>query len=273
MIQLYPYAKQKSLPTMYELPSENPEEPGLPDEFHDYQPDLLTQTCQSPHYQEEDYFIASDLNLYYDSNQTLWYKRPDWFLVLGAKRSQTQQELRLSYVIWQEQVSPFLVIELASPGTEDEDLGRTERQEKKTPTKGEVYEKILQVPYYLIYDRYQNNLRGFVLNAGKYEPLDLSQKKVWLEALGLGLGLWQGVYEGVEGLWLRFYDGSGEWIPTPSERAEQEQKRADQEQQRADQAESECDRQQQRAEQAESELQQLRDKLRQLNIDPDSLPS
>ncbi|MDJ1174227.1 Uma2 family endonuclease [Roseofilum capinflatum] len=243
MTQLYPYAKQKSLPTMYELPSENPEEPGLPDEFHDYQPDLLSQTCQSPRYPEEDYFIASDLNLYYESNNTLWYKRPDWFLVLGAKRSRNQKELRLSYVIWQEKVSPFMVIELASPGTEDEDLGRTERQEEKPPTKWEVYEKILQVPYYFIYDRYQNNLRGFVLKAGKYEPLDLSQKKVWLEALGLGLGLWQGVYEGIEGLWLRFYDRSGKWIPTPSERAEQ----------------------------AESELQQLRDKLQQFNIDPDSL--
>ncbi|MDJ1177980.1 hypothetical protein PJF56_03785, partial [Roseofilum sp. BLCC_M91] len=75
------------------------------------------------------------------------------------------------------------------------------------------------------------------------EPLELSEKKVWLEELGLGLALWQGEYEGVEGLWLRFYDPDGNWIPTPSERAQQ----------------------------AESELQQLRDKLRQLNIDPDSL--
>ncbi|MDJ1181062.1 Uma2 family endonuclease [Roseofilum sp. BLCC_M91] len=264
MIQLYPYPKQKSLPTMYDLPSEDPEEPGLPDEFHDYQPDLLTQTCQSPHYSEEDYFIASDLNLYYDSQHTLWYKRPDWFVVLGAKRSHNQQELRLSYVIWQEQISPFLVIELASPGTEDEDLGRTERKEKKPPTKWEVYEKILQVPYYVIYDRYQNQLRVFVLNSGRYERLELSEEKVWLEPLGLGLGLWQGVYEGVEGRWLRFYDRDGAWIPTPSERAEQER-------QRAEQAESECDRQQQRADQAELELQKLREKLQQLNVDPDSL--
>ncbi|WP_318727854.1 Uma2 family endonuclease [Roseofilum sp. Guam] len=257
MVQLYPNPKQKSLPTMYDLPSEDPEEPGLPDEFHDYQPDLLTQTCQSPRYREDDYFIASDLNLYYDSEHTLWHKRPDWFVVLGAKRSRTQQELRLSYVIWQEQISPFLVVELASPGTEDEDLGRTERKEKKPPTKWEVYEKILQVPYYVTYDLYQNQFRGFVLKGEKYEPLELSQKKVWLEALGLGLGLWQGVYEGVEGRWLRFYNQTGEWIPTPSERAEQ--------------AESECNLQQQRADQAELELQQLRDKLRQLSIDPDSL--
>jgi hypothetical protein len=29
---------------MYDLPSENPEEPGLPDQFHDWQPQLLSQT-------------------------------------------------------------------------------------------------------------------------------------------------------------------------------------------------------------------------------------
>jgi hypothetical protein len=32
------------LPTMYDLPSEDPEEPGLPDEFHDLQPQLLSRT-------------------------------------------------------------------------------------------------------------------------------------------------------------------------------------------------------------------------------------
>ena len=32
------------LPTMYDLPSEDPKEPGLPDEFHDYQPQLLRET-------------------------------------------------------------------------------------------------------------------------------------------------------------------------------------------------------------------------------------
>ncbi len=35
-----------TLPTMYDLPSENAEEMGLPDEFHDFQPDLLRETCR-----------------------------------------------------------------------------------------------------------------------------------------------------------------------------------------------------------------------------------
>jgi hypothetical protein len=46
MYQQYPTALTSgSLPTMYDLPSENPEEMGLPDEFHDAQPDLLKETC------------------------------------------------------------------------------------------------------------------------------------------------------------------------------------------------------------------------------------
>ncbi|NEP13264.1 MAG: Uma2 family endonuclease [Symploca sp. SIO2C1] len=253
-----------NLPTMYDLPSEDPEEPGLPDEFHDFQPDLLKKTCLSPSYPQQDYFTASDLNLYYDSKHPLWYKRPDWFVVLGARRSTNQQELRLSYVIWQERVSPFLVVELASPGTENEDLGKTERKEEARPTKWEVYEQILQIPYYVIYDRYKNQFRCFVLQSGKYEALELSEGRLWLEELGLGLGLWQGSYEGVEGLWLRFYNKLGEWIPTPDERANHEQQRANHEQQRAN-------REQQRANRAESDLQKLRAKLQQLNIDPDSL--
>ena len=49
--------------------------------------------------------------------------------------------------------------------------------------------------------------------------------------LELGLGLWQGAYQGIERLWLRWYDANGNWIPTPEEeqniRAEQEYERAE----------------------------------------------
>ena len=32
--------------------------------------------------------------------------------------------MRLSYVRWQERVDPLIVVELLSPGTEEEDLGQ-----------------------------------------------------------------------------------------------------------------------------------------------------
>jgi hypothetical protein len=31
-----------------------------------------------------DFLLEITLTLYYDSRNTLWHKRPDWFLVLGA---------------------------------------------------------------------------------------------------------------------------------------------------------------------------------------------
>lgn len=32
--------------------------------------------------------------------------------------------------------------------------------------------------------------------------------------LELGLGVWQGCYEGVEGRWLRWYDSAARWLPS-----------------------------------------------------------
>ena len=42
-----PRSPRETLPTMYDLPSEDPKEPGLPDEFHYYQPQLLRETFLS----------------------------------------------------------------------------------------------------------------------------------------------------------------------------------------------------------------------------------
>ena len=243
---------QKTLPTMYDLPSEDPEEPGLPDEFHDLQPEFLSWTCRSPLHAQEDCFIAKDLNLYYDADHTQWYKRPDWFLVLGVPRSRNQQELRWSYVIWQEKVSPFLVVELLSAGTEGEDLGRTTRKANDPPTKWKVYEQLLKIPYYVVYDRERNQFLGFKLERSgesyRYRALDLSGGRLWLEELGLGLGIWQGRYKLVSGLWLRFYDAAGNWIPTPIERADREQQEKERAQQQVERERLEKERAQQQAE-------------------------
>jgi hypothetical protein len=62
-----PISPQDVLPTMYDLKSEDPEEPGLPDQFHLLQPRLLDETFHSPTYSSDKIFTASDLNLYYDS--------------------------------------------------------------------------------------------------------------------------------------------------------------------------------------------------------------
>ena len=231
-----PLPPRETLPTMYDLPSENPEDSGLPDEFHDLQPQFLSATLRLRSYDKSQVFTGTDLNLYYDVHHPQWYKRPDWFLALGVQRLYEGTDLRSSYVLWQEGVDPFVVVELLSPGTEKEDLGdradsasiRTVDKlteaingEVKPPCKWEVYEQILRVPYYIVFSRYSNQLRFFQLTGGRYQEqsLDPQQPRIWIPELELGIGLWSGVFEGIERQWLRWYDTRG-WIPTDAERAD-----------------------------------------------------
>ena len=249
-----PRSPQETLPTMYDLPSEDPEEPGLPDEYHLWQAELLSQTFCPPDYPPERVFVASDLNLYYDPQNTGWYKRPDWFAVVGVSRLYQGQDLRLSYVLWQEGKRPMVVIELISPGTQNEDLGRRESQGKQ-PGKWQVYEQILGVPYYITFNRYNNDeLQAFQLVGSRYHSMELAKDRVWMPDLKLGLGLCRGEYRGKERQWLRWYDAQGNWIPTETERIQQAE-------QRAEQAE-------QRAEQAEQRAEELVQRLRELGIEP-----
>ena len=157
--------ESKSLPTMYDLPSENPEEPGI-DEFHYLQPSLLKNTFCPPNYPQDKVFVGVDINLYYDVNHTKWYKRPDWMAVMGVDRFYKQQDLRLSYVVWDEKVNPMIVIDLLSEGTDKEDLGETLRDTSRPPTKWEVYEQILKIPYYVVYDRHGDRFLAFELMRG-----------------------------------------------------------------------------------------------------------
>jgi Uma2 family endonuclease len=226
-----PLPPRQVLPTMYDLPSEDPEEPGLPDEFHLLQPELLRLTFKPPTYPSDRIFTASDLNLYYDSTHPQWYKRPDWFGVLGVSRFYEGHDLRLSYVTWQEAVNPFVVVELLSPGTEKEDLGRSLRDASQPPNKWSVYEQILRIPYYFVFNRYTDEFQAFGLMMNEYQPLQPDGLGVWLKEAELGLGLWWGGYQGMERLWLRWYDRDEQWLPTPTELASQ---RAEQERQRAE---------------------------------------
>ncbi|RAM50380.1 MAG: hypothetical protein C6Y22_17435 [Hapalosiphonaceae cyanobacterium JJU2] len=168
--------------------------------------------------------MATAINLYYDSRHPPWYKRPDWYAVLGVSRLYEEKDLRLSYVVWQEGVNPFVVVELLSPGTEKEDLGRTLRVVDQPPTKWQVYEQILRVPYYIVFDRYTDKLRAFILQADRYTEINLEEQRIWMPTLELGLGLWQGTYQGITRLWLRWYDVNANWLATP---VEQEAQRAE----------------------------------------------
>ncbi len=269
---------QTSLPTMYDLPSEFPEEPGLPDEYHDLQPQLLSRTLRLKDFGPKERFAASDLNVYYDVKHPLWHKRPDWFLVVGVPRLYEGKDLRRSYVIWQERKSPSIVIEFLSPSTEQEDLGRFyQPQDQLTeggaieasppsdapPDKVTVYERYLGVAHYLVYNRYAQKLRYFKLHQGQFEeqPLRSSNPLVWFDDLEIGLGIWQGEFEGVEGAWLRWCDAVGQWLLTDTEQERQakEQERQAKEQER------------QAKEAAQQRAARLEQRLRELGINPEEV--
>jgi Uma2 family endonuclease len=263
---------------MYDLPSENPEEPGLPDEFHDLQPQLLSATLRLSDDSKDQYFTGTDLNLYYDVRHPLWHKRPDWFLVVGVPRLYDGTDLRSSYVLWQEGVDPFVVVELLSPGTAKEDLGpygesgadeglppdssRTittggsAATQDAPPSKWQVYEQILRVPYYAVFSRYTNRLRGFRLVGGQYQELtlDAAQPRLWIPELKIGLALWQGVVDGIDRQWLRWQNAEGNWIPTEAEHQRQQKESA-----------------QQQLEQERLRSERLAERLRQAGIDPEGI--
>lgn len=161
---------------------------------------------------------------------------------------------------WQEGVRPIVVVELLSPGTQDEDLGRREPQGKQ-PGKWKVYEQILGVPYYVTFNRYNDELQAFQLVGDRYQKMELSGDRVWLESLKLGLVLWQGEYRGALRQWLRWYDAQGNWVPTEAEMTQQAE-------QRAKQAQQQVNQERQQRELAEQRAEKLAQRLRELGLEP-----
>jgi len=142
-------------------------------------------------------------------------------------------------------------------------LGKTKRKPRKPPTKWQVYEQILKIPNYVVFDEDSRLIRYYRLIEGTYQEMALTQGLVWIEEVQLQLGLWYGDWDKAlrSRWWLRWYDQSGNLIPTPEEL---EQQRAEMERQRATQAEYEEGLQRQRAE-------RLSIKLRELGLDPETM--
>jgi Uma2 family endonuclease len=248
--------RSRQLPTMYDLPSEDPRESGLPDEFHDLQPQLLSRTLRLTGHSSDRCFAGSDMNLYYSVEHPLWHKRPDWFLVVDAPRLYGDYDLRNSFVVWDEGKAPSIIVELLSPGREEEDLWiyadeRIEENSPKnlppytieedesgvsSPHKWTVYEQVLQIPYYFVFSRYSNRLRCFKLAEGRYQEQRLVENaRIWLPELNIGLGIWHGEFDGITRPWLRWYDAEGNWLLTDTER---EHQRAEQERLAKEQAQA-----------------------------------
>lgn len=103
-------------------------------------------------------------------------------------------------------------------------------------------------------------------------PEGLSQpgEFVWLEAVGLGLSLWEGQFEDeATRLWLRWCDRSGQVIPTGAEGLEMERQRAEIERRQAEAERQRAETERQRAEAERQRAERLAERLRALGINPD----
>jgi Uma2 family endonuclease len=204
-----------------------------------------------------DWLFAIDMGLYVDPDEPPIV--PDAFLSLGVERCY-DEELRPSYVLWDEQVVPSLAIEIVSPTYRNEYTTKLERY------------AAIGVLYYIIYSsrrRRKPKLEVHKLINGVYQLQ--SGSPVWMPEIGLGIGYERGNYAGVPREWLYWYDETGRRYPTPNERVQQEVQRAQQEAQRAQQEAQRAQQEAQRATISEQRAEQLAQRLRELGVDPDSL--
>lgn len=214
------------------------DEPPLETELHLRQIILLL-TCLEWLWQDKnDFYAAGNLTIYYSPNQkkSEYFRGPDFFVVLGCVR-----KTRKSWVVWEEDGKyPNVILEILSESTAATDKG----------LKKEIYQNTFRTLDYFWYDPYTQEFAGFHLVDGEYQPLPPNEQgHLWSQQLGLYLGVHQGL--------VRLFTADGQLVPTPEEAAQQAQQTAQQTEQRL--------------EQAQQTAQRLAAKLRELNIDPDTI--
>jgi len=214
------------------------------------------------------YAIGQDCGIYWRETEPpeRGAEAPDWFYVPNVPP--TIDGYRRSYVLWREHMAPFIALEFAS-GNGEEERDRTPLAvaadgTTTKPGKFWVYEKIIRIPYYGIYEIKTGNLEVYHLIDFAYRRIEQNERGHYpIPLLDVELGLWQGSYQNQEMLWLRWWDSQGNLLLIGSEQVQVERGRVEQEQQRTEQ-------ERQRAEQAERKVAQLADRLRAMGIDPDA---
>jgi Uma2 family endonuclease len=224
---------------------------------------LLTDSIQ-PRLQQihasGQYCIGQDCGIYWrmTTPPERGAEAPDWFYVANVPPT-LNGELRRSYVLWQELIAPLIVLEFVS--------GNGEQERDNTPFQGKfwIYEQVIRPAFYGIYEVKKAAVEVYQMVAGNYQLMTANERGHYAIApLGVELGIWQGEYLNANLPWLRWWDDQGNLFLTGDERAIIEYQRAESEHQRAE-------IEHQRAEQAEAENARLREQLRALGVNPDSL--
>jgi Uma2 family endonuclease len=232
----------KYLPSAEELPCSD--DTPVDSELQELIPGLLKSILLILWANRMDWFFGIDMAIYFDPD--LPPIVPDGFLSLGVSRFY-DEELRPSYVLWDELVIPSLVLEVVSTNY---------RQEYTT--KLNEYAK-LRVLYYVVYNskrRRKPKLEIYKLVDGNYQ-LQTSHP-LWMPEIGLGIGYERGDYGGVTRDWLYWYDENNYRYPTPPEWVKLEQQQTQIEIAKTRQAQAESQQATQLFEQAKVEFDRAR---------------
>ncbi|MHC5773913.1 Uma2 family endonuclease [Nostoc sp.] len=230
------------LPSSEELPDSD--DTAVDNELQNLIPGLLKTILALVWCDRWDWFFGVDMGIYYHPDKPAIV--PDGFLSLGVKRF-IDEDLRLSYVLWEENKPPTLALEVVSQ------IYREEYSTKK-----EFYAKELGILYYVVYSPFRRKnppLEVYHLVDGEY--ILMSGNPVWLPEIGLGIGGERGIYQGIVREWLYWYDEQGQRLLTPEERiSEAEERTVFEEQRRVD---------------AEQQVKMLTERLKALGVDPETL--
>ncbi len=186
---------------------------------------------------------------------------PDGFLSLGVER-QKGGKSRRSYAVWEEnEIVPILTLEMVSytPGNEYDE-------------KMEIY-RGLGVLYYIIYnpefwlrDGHQP-FEVYKLNSARTYQLQIGEP-YWMPEVGLGIGRYRGVFNGIDRELLGWFDRSGTRYLMPEESVQIERQRAQEERQIAQEERQIAQAERQIAQEERERADRLAAQLRALGVDP-----
>jgi Uma2 family endonuclease len=233
------------LPTADELPDSD--DTPVDSELQELIPGLLKAILMDMWGSRKDWLFSIDMAFYYDPMQRTKAIAPDGMLSLGLRETDSNR-LRSSYVLWQEKVLPLFALEIVS---------KTSGGEKTE--KFEIYQSI-GILYYLVYApllKRKAKFQLYKLVEGKYVLQSSGRQPYWMPEVGLAIGAEQQVYGYAERELLYWYDENNVRYLTPTEKSVMEAKRAD------------AELAARVAVQQENNI--LRERLRALGIDPDSI--
>ncbi|MBR8827578.1 MAG: Uma2 family endonuclease [Gomphosphaeria aponina SAG 52.96 = DSM 107014] len=241
--------------------------------------DSLGPILQQQH-PDGQYAIGQDCGIYWRETEPpeKGAEAPDWFYVPDVPPLLDGQ-IRRSYVFWREFMPPLIALEFASGNGEEErdttPLSVANDGSTIKPGKFWVYERIIRILYYGIYEIKTGKLEVYHLQDFRYQKLTPNERGHYpITLLGVELGLWQGNYQNQSQLWLRWWDLDGNLLLTGNEQAQLEKDRAQKAEVRAENAEERATLEKQRAQNAEERAtlekqraQKLAELLRKMGVD------